>query len=112
MTISTLIQVERKLHLDALRSQPEFAAFQGVPVDLPETAYERPALLGFFLRHEMEASWLRRHGVAAGVAELAAARVSAQFIAAEAEALSQADRAALPAWVPVMAAEVSPAAAV
>ncbi|HEY1858275.1 hypothetical protein [Acidocella sp.] len=112
MTISTLIHVERKLHLDALRSQPEFAAFQGVPVDLPETAYERPALLGFFLRHEMEASWLRRHGVAAGVAELAAARVSAQFIAAEAEALSQADRAALPAWVPVMAAEVSPAAAV
>ena len=58
MTISTLIQVERKLHLDALRSQPEFAAFRGVPANLPETAYQRPALLGFFLRHALEASWL------------------------------------------------------
>jgi hypothetical protein len=110
MTISTLIDVERKLHIDALRSQPEFAAFRGGDVSLPETAYQRPALLGFFLRHELEAAWLRRHGVAAAVAEMAAARVSAQFVAAEAEALSPADRAALPAWVPVMAAEVAPAA--
>ncbi len=110
MTSSTLIDVERKIHLDALRSQPEFAAFRGVPVSLPETAYQRPALLGFFLRHALEASWLCRHGVAASVAELAAARVSAQFIEAEAEALSPADRAALPGWVPVMAAEVAPAA--
>jgi hypothetical protein len=111
MTSPTLIDVERKLHLDALRSQPEFAAFRGIPASLPETAYQRPALLGFFLRHALEASWLRRHGVAESVAELAAARVSAQFIEAEAEGLSPADRAALPVWVPVMAAEVAPAAA-
>src|ERR1700739_2374962 len=106
MTSPTLIDVERKLHLDALRSQPEFAAFRGVPVSLPEIAYQPPALLGFFLRHALEASWRRRHGLAEAVAELAAARVSAQFIEAEAEALSPADRAALPAWVSVMAAEV------
>jgi hypothetical protein len=112
MTISTLIDVERNLQLDALRSQPEFAAFRGVPVNLPESAYQHPALLGFFLRLELEAAWLRRHGVAAPVAELAAARVAAQFIEAEAEALSPADRAALPGWVPVMAAEVAPAATV
>jgi hypothetical protein len=111
MTSPTLIDVERNLHLDALRSQPEFAAFRGITVSLPEIAYQRPALLGFFLRHALEASWLRRHGVADAVAELAAARVSAQFIEAEAEALSPADRAALPGWVPVMAAEVAPAAA-
>ena len=30
MTNPTMIDVERKLHLDALRSQPEFAAFRGV----------------------------------------------------------------------------------
>ncbi len=111
MTSPTLIDVERKLHLDALRSQPEFAAFRGISVSLSETACQRPALLGFFLRHALEASWLRRQGVAGSVAELAAARSSAQFIEGEAEALSPADRAALPGWVPVMAAEVAPAAA-
>lgn len=111
MTSPTLIGVERKLYLDAVCSQPEFAAFRGIPVSLPDTAYQRPALLGFFLRHALEEAWLRRHGVTESVAELAAARVSAQFIMAEAEALSPADRAALPGWVPVMAAEIAPASA-
>ena len=110
MTVSKRIDVERKLYIDALRSQPEFLAFRGVPAVLDEAAYQRPALLGFFLRHGLEAAWLCRHGVAPAVAELAAARVAAQFIAAEAELLSPDDRAALPAWVPVMAAEVTPAA--
>ena len=67
-------------------------------------------MLGFFLRHALEASWLAPPWRGRSVAELAAARVSAQFIEAEAEALSPADRAALPGWVPVMAAEVAPAA--
>jgi hypothetical protein len=111
MLSGTLLDVERQLHLDAIRLAPEFAVFRDVPLTLPPGAFARPALLAFWARHGLESAWLSRHGVAQALANLAAARVAAQFIQAEAEALSPADRAALPVWVPAMAADLAPPAA-
>ncbi|HUW80610.1 MAG TPA: hypothetical protein VMV54_06930, partial [Acidocella sp.] len=112
MTSATLLDVERQIHASAVRLAPEFAAFRGVEVKLPAESFLRPALLGFYLRHALEAAWLTKRGVSPLLAELAAARAAAQFIQAEADSLSPADRAALPAWVPAMAAEIAPAATV
>jgi hypothetical protein len=61
-------------------------------------------------RWALEEAWLRQRGVAAGLARLAAARAAAQYIQAEAPDLSAQDRAALPGWVPAMAADLPPAA--
>lgn len=110
MTSATLLAVERQFQVDAARLQPEFSVFRGVHANLPPEAFRHPALLGFHLRHALEAAWLTRQGVSPTLSELSAARAAAQFIQAEADALSPADRAALPAWVPVMAAEIAPAA--
>jgi hypothetical protein len=109
MTSATLLGIERQLHLDAARLAPEFAAFSGTDVTLQPAAFHRPALLGFFLRHALESAWLTEHGAAPALAALAAARAAAQFI--QAEALTQTDRAALPAWVAMMAGDVAPSPA-
>ncbi|HUM08682.1 MAG TPA: hypothetical protein VLT37_07390 [Acidocella sp.] len=108
MTSATLRDIERQLHADAVRLAPEFAAFRGLKAELDEAARARPGLLGMHLRHALEAGALTRKGVAPALARAAAARAAAQFITAEADALTAEDRAALPAWVPAMAAEVSP----
>ena len=112
MLSATLLGIERQLHLDTARLAPEFAAFSGTDVTpLPPVAFHRPALLGFFLRHALESAWLTEHGAPPALASLAAARAAAQFIEAEAEALIPTDRAALPAWVAMMAADVAPSPA-
>jgi hypothetical protein len=111
MTSTTLLEIQRQLHLDTIRLAPEFAVFRDTAAILPEAAFARPALLGFHLRHALESAWLTQNGAPAALAELAAARVSAQFIEAEQDILSLGDRAALPAWVPLMAREVAPDAA-
>ena len=92
----------------AIRQAPEFAVFRGIAAELPEAGYAHPALLAFHLRHVLEAQFLAARGVKPGLAQGAAARVAAQFVLAEAAMLSDADRAALPHWVRVMGAEVSP----
>jgi hypothetical protein len=94
----------------AIRQAPEFAVFRGLAAELPETAYERPGLLGFFLRHALEARFLARRGIQTELAWAAAARAAAQFVLAEPAMLSAEDRAALPGWVKGMGAEVSPGA--
>jgi hypothetical protein len=111
MTFATLRGIERQLHLDAARSAPEFAAFLGTEAVLPPASFQRPALLGFTLRNALESAWLTQRGAAPALAALAAARAAAQFIQAEAELLDPVDRAALPAWVAMMAAEVAPSPA-
>jgi hypothetical protein len=111
MTFPTLREVERQLHISAARLAPEFAIFKGVAANLGPEAFGRPALLGFYLRAALEAEWFIRRGIGPGLARMAASRVAAEFIQAEAEALSAADRAALPGWVAAMAGEVAPAAA-
>ena len=108
MTSATLRDIERQLHADAVRLAPEFAAFRGLKAELDEAARARPGLLVLHLRQALEAGALTRKGVAPALARAAAARAAAQFITAEADALNAEDRAALPAWVPAMAAEVSP----
>ncbi len=110
MTSATLRDIERQLHADTVRLAPEFAAFHGIKVGLSDAP--RPGLLGLNLRQELEAEALARKGVAPALARAAAARAAAQFISAEADSLTAEDRAALPGWVPAMAAEVSPGLAV
>jgi hypothetical protein len=102
--------VERKLSLDAIRLQPEFAAFKGIEGELDEAALARPALLGFHLRLALEAAYLRGKNVAAGLAALAAARAAALYIQGDFELLAAADLAALPCWVNAMASEIAPPA--
>lgn len=92
----------------AIRQAPEFAVFRRLAVELPVAAYARPALLGFHLRYVLEARFLAARGVRPALAEAAAARVAAQFVLAEAGMLSADDKAALPGWVRVMGAEISP----
>jgi hypothetical protein len=92
----------------AIRQAPEFAVFRGIAAKLAEPDHARPALLGFHLRHVLEAEFLQGRGVRPALADAAAARVAAQFVLAEAAMLSEADKAALPPWVKLMAAEVSP----
>jgi hypothetical protein len=99
---------QRDLAVQAARQAPEFAVFRGLDVTLPAAAFERPALLPFYLRQGLEAAWLRSRGVAPGLAALAAARAASLFVLAEADDLAAGDRAALPAWVPAMAADVPP----
>ncbi len=101
MTSATPRGVEHEFRAAAIRLAPEFAVFAGLPAP-PD------AVTALHLRHVLEAEWLVRHGVAPALARAAAARAAAQFITAEAESLSAGDRAALPAWVTAMAAEVSP----
>ncbi len=116
---------QRQRDIDATRRAAEFAVFAKIPataavapsfavtakgVVLGEAAFSRPALLGFWLRLGLEACWLRRAGIAAGLAEMAAARAAALFIGGERDRLDTADLAALPGWVGPMAAEAVPAA--
>lgn len=100
------------LQEEAIRQAPEFAVFRGIEADLPATAHAVPALLGLHLRHGLELRFLGRRGVSPVLAWAAAARAAALFILAEAETLRAVERAALPGWVRVMGAEVSPGAAV
>lgn len=108
MTSSQLRDTRRQLHVDAIRLAPEFSAFRGLAVALPERAFVQAGVLGFYLRVALEQAWFVRRGVAPHLAEMAAARAGAQFIQAEAETLSEAERAALPGWVEAMAGGVAP----
>jgi len=110
MTFALLLEDERHSHISTARSAAEFAAFRGIKVNLPAESDRNPGLVGFHLRLALEAAWLSRRGVSSNLAHLAAARAAAQFIQAEAGSLSPLDRTALPVWVPVMAAEIAPAA--
>lgn len=102
----------RAMQEAAIRQAPEFAVFRGLAAVLLEAAYARPALLGFHLRHALEARFLVKRGVEPVLAQAAAARVAAQFVLAEAAVLSDEDKAALPGWVRGMGAEISPGPAV
>jgi hypothetical protein len=103
--------------------QPEFAAFEGIPVEVAEIpvpfevtsqagvrlgsgAFVTPALLGFHLRHALELAWLLGKYCPAGRAALAAARVAALFAAGE--TYSARDQARLPGWTATMRAEAAP----
>jgi len=97
--------------VNAARLRPEFAAFRGIPPELDDAVFARPALLEFFLRLALEEAFLAGKGVGACRARLAAARAAAQFIRAELDTLSPEDRAALPGWVGAMAGDVAPGAA-
>lgn len=129
MNFASLLQAERQITVDAVRTRPEFCAFRrisasaedvsAVPfvltpdnkVMLGEPAFAVPALLGFYLRHALELAWLRRRpALPEGSAGLAAARAAALFIQAEFDALNTEERAALPRWVGPMASEVAPSA--
>ena len=129
MNFASLLQAERQITVDAVRTRPEFCAFRrisasaedvsAVPfvltpdnkVMLGEPAFSMPALLGFYLRHALELAWLRRRpALPEGSAGLAAARAAALFIQAEFDALNTEERAALPRWVGPMASEVAPSA--
>jgi len=92
----------------AIRAAPEYAAYRGIAARLPTVRPSHAALTGFHLRHALEACWLMQHGVAPPLAEAGAARAAAQFILAEAGSLPQIARAALPGWVQIMGAEISP----
>ena len=92
-------------------SRPNSRHFRAPMSAFAASCVHRPALLGFFLRHALESAWLAEHGAPPALAALAAARAAAQFIEAEAEALTPTDRAALPAWVAMMAADVAPSPA-
>jgi len=94
--------VTTALHNQATRTAPEFAAFRRIMLDAPADASP------FELRLALESAWLVRRGAAPGLARLAAARAAAQFIHAERDRLSPAERAALPGWVPAMAGDVAP----
>jgi hypothetical protein len=96
----------------AIRQAPEFAVFRGIAAQLPAAVHARPTLLSFHLRHVLEARYLAVRGVQPALAQAGAARVAAQFVLAESGMLSAGDRAALPGWVGVMGAEVSPGAGV
>jgi hypothetical protein len=128
MNFANLLQIERQIAVDAVRAQPEFAAFRDIKVELelvpqaPEVrlinrkiylgdpAFDIPALLGFHLRYALELVWLRRRKISEALAGLAACRAAALFIQAEFDNLTAAERAALPAWVAAMASEVAPSA--
>lgn len=97
-----------RLQEDAARQGAEFVAFRGLDAALPAQAFAWPALLGFHLRHALEARFLAVRGVDPVLAQAGAARAAAQFIMAEAAWTNPQDRAALPGWVVPMAAEVSP----
>lgn len=98
----------RALQREAAGQGPEFAAFKGLQVVLPEAAYARPTLLSFHLRHALEAEWLKLHAVTPELAELAAARAASLFVLAEPDLISEADIAVLPSWVNLMAADTPP----
>ena len=116
---------QRQRDIEAIRRAAEYAAFAGIPVSIGgiapvaptadgiavgRGAFARPALLGFWLRYGLETAWLRRAGIAAALAEMAAARAAALFIAGERDRLDAADLAALPGWAALMAMEAAPAA--
>lgn len=127
MSFASLLQPERQITVDTVRTRPEFCAFRRISasaedisaapfvltpdnkVMLGEPAFAVPALLGFYLRHALELAWLRRRpAVAEGSAGLAAARAAALFVQAEFDSLNTEERAALPRWVGPMASEVAP----
>ncbi len=132
MNFVNLLRTGQQLAIDAARTQPEFAAFRRIRVEvaapqdpnaafalgpdnsvvLGQAAFAVPALLGFFLRHALELAWLSRRAGAranmAGAIGLAAARAAALFIQAESDSLTAAERAALPRWAGIMASEVAP----
>ncbi|MDD2795376.1 hypothetical protein [Acidocella sp.] len=112
MQTAAFLEIERDLLAGAIRQQPEFTVFKGISAPLPPQAGEHPGLSDFYLRHALESAWFSARGIAPALASLAAARAAAQFIMAEAEALASAERAALPAWVHPMAADVAPGAEV
>jgi hypothetical protein len=108
MNFPILLGSEHQRRIEMLRLQPEFAAFAGLPASLPSDAFKIPSLLPFYLRQALEHRWLVGHGVPAGRAALAASRAAAQFFMPEIAELSVADRAALPSWLPRMAADLPP----
>ena len=111
MQAAAFLEIERDLLAKVIRQQPEFSVFKGIDLSLPPQACEHPGLSGFHLRHALERAWFTARGIAPALASLAAARAAAQFVMAEAEALAPAERAALPAWVQPMAADVAPSPA-
>ncbi len=111
MANAVMSVAERALAVAAIRQAPEFAVFEGVAVELAPQAFAAPGLLGFWLRLALEQAWLTARGVTPPRARMAAARVTAQFILADAAQLDARAKAALPAWVPMMAREVPPRAA-
>ncbi len=112
MQAAAFLEIERDLLAGVIRQQPEFTVFKGISASLPSQPCAHQALAGLYLRHALESAWFTARGIAPALASLAAARAAAQFIMAEAEALAPAERAALPAWVQPMAADVAPGAEV
>jgi hypothetical protein len=119
---------DRQAVLDELRRQPEFAVFEGFSlaadagepafkatadgVRLGIRAFEGAGLTAFFARWGLEAAFLRRAGLGEALAGLAAARVAAMFGTAEWDGWTPAARALMPGWVPAMAGDLAPDAAV
>lgn len=108
--------------IDAIRQQPEFAVFRQIParavsaeaafavgqngaVALGEPAF---TALPVYLRLALETAYLTHTGLGMARAVLAAARAAALFALQDAD---QAQAAALPGWVVVMAQDAPPAAA-
>lgn len=111
MMSAILLGDEPRQQIAGLRRMPEFGAFAGVLPVLPEPGLRIAGLRAFYLRLGLEQEWLRRRGVTEGLAEIAASRAAALFVQSEADRLSPTERASLPQWVAMMAAEVAPDAA-
>jgi hypothetical protein len=128
MNLADPLRIERQEAVEATLIQPEFAALRHIGIEaagasatgpfslsdsgavqLAPAAFTVPALLGFYLRHGLELAWLRKACGASGAVGLAAARAAALFVLAEFDALTAAERAALPFWAGPMASEVAPA---
>jgi hypothetical protein len=109
--------------LEALRKNPEFAVFAGIPASAAGTAmfaasgagatlgpaaFAAPILPKFFLRWALETGFLIRAGVPEALANIAAARAAAQCIAADFDIISAAEAALLPPWLAKLAADMPP----
>ncbi len=129
MDFANLRRTERQIAVAAARTQPEFAAFHRIAVEigtppgkalyavtpdhrliLAPAAFSPPHLLDLHLRYGLELAWLRRRpGVAPGAAVLAAARAAALFIQAESGVPAEGARGCLPGWVAAMGSDAVPA---
>jgi hypothetical protein len=103
--------VETQSRLQTLRQKPEFAAFAEILTGtLP--AFQSDTQAAFHIRWSLETAWLRRAFVPEPLASLAAARAAAQYIAADFDIIPATEAATLPAWLPKMAADITPANAI
>ena len=128
MDLANLRRTEQQIAVAAARTQPEFAAFRRIVVEigilpgkalhavtpdhrliLAPAVFSPSGLLNLHLRYGLELAWLRRHPkVPAGAAALAAARAAALFIQAESDLLEERERGCLPGWVAAMGSDVAP----